>query len=263
MIATPPRGLLAHAPTTSELERLYEELAKIGAPSVGRHRPWRYRPESREALVALAGEMLRHDPRLLTILLQLFLLRWRDLNPLELRLQMARMRWPQALGVVLGFVRLATSDPELRHFADYLMAGWPRLGTGERFFFDAERPGSRTAERRLGRNLAPYAEWGFVGTERPIADAASKRTVGRYDARTRRAILLDLVKRRGAITLGDYLQAVDRSITRQQALADLRRSADLELVGRGRGARWRLREVAQGRGEGGGSAGGSGRGGAG
>lgn len=241
MTAQPARGLLAHAPTSAELERLYEELARIGAPSVGRHRPWRYRPHNREALVALAGDMLRYDPRLLTILLQLFLRGWRELNPLELREQMARMRWPQALGVVLGFARLATTEPELRHFVEYVTAGWPRLGGSERFFIDAERPGSRTAERRLGRNLSPYAEWGFVGTERPIADAATRRTVGRYDARTRRAILRDLAASRGAITLGEYLQAIDRTITRQQALADLRQSPELELVGRGRGARWRLR----------------------
>jgi hypothetical protein len=141
--------------------------------------------------------------------------------------------------VVLDFARLATADPELRRFADYVTADWPRLGTAERFFLDAERPGSRTAERRLGRNLQPYARWGFVGVERPIADLATKRTVGRYDARTRRTILRELAERRGVVTLAEYLAAVDHSITRQQALADLRTA--LVLEGHGRGARWRFR----------------------
>lgn len=233
-------GLLVHVPTQAELERLYHELARLGAPSIGRDRPWPYRPEGTEALLALAGEMLRHDARLLGILLQLFLEHWQELNPLELRRQMKTMRWPQALGVVLGFVRLATADAELRRFVAYVSSGWPRVGPGERFFFDADQPGSRMAERRLGRNLSPYAAWGFIGTERPVADAMTKRTVGRYDARTRRDILHALVERRASVTLGEYLTAVDHSVTRQQALADLRASPDLEVVGHGRGARWRL-----------------------
>lgn len=56
------KGLLEHPPTEDETERLYHELARIGAPSVGRPAEWPYRIESKEHLLALAGEMLRHDP---------------------------------------------------------------------------------------------------------------------------------------------------------------------------------------------------------
>lgn len=237
--APTPRGLLAHPPNERELERVYWELARIGAPSVGKRRPWRYRPAGREELVALAGDMLRYDPRLLSVLLQLFLERWEKLDPVELRRQMRRMRWPQALLVVFAFARLATTDAEVRHLVDYLSAGWPRVEPAERFFLDAERPGSRTAERRLGRNLGPYARWGFIGAERPTADAAAKTVIGRYDARTRRDILRALLERRGEVTLRDYLEAVEHAVTRQQALADLHGVPGLALVGHGRAARWR------------------------
>lgn len=235
------RGLVGHPPTQAELERLYYELARVGAPSVGRRRPWAYRPRTREDLVALAGEMLRYDPRLLTILLQLFLTRWDALNPVTVRRRMAEMRWPQALLVALAFVRLAASDPELKRFVDYLSAGWRPVQAAERFFFGADRPGSRLAARNLGRNLAPYARWGFIGTERPVADLATKRTVGAYDRQTRRQILRALASSRGEFGLADYLEAVDRSITRQQALSDLRSLTGLEPVGHGRGARWHRR----------------------
>ena len=73
-------GLLAHAPLPRELARLYHELARLGAPSVGERQPWRYRPKGREGLLALAGEMLRYDPRLLSILLQLLLEHWAALE---------------------------------------------------------------------------------------------------------------------------------------------------------------------------------------
>ncbi|MCC7538873.1 MAG: hypothetical protein IT379_21790 [Deltaproteobacteria bacterium] len=232
-------SLLVHAPTASELERLYHELAAIGAPSVGRRAPWPYRPRSAEQLVALATDMLRYDARLLGILVQLLVERWRGLHPTRLREELARCRWPQALLVALEFVRLASDDVELRHWCDYVSAGWLRVEPAERFFLDAERPGSRTHARKLGRNLAPYARWGFIATERPSADAFRKRPLGRYDARTRRDILADLVAapRSVGLSLAEYLDAVDGSISRQQALLDLR-AAGLRPSGTGPGARW-------------------------
>ena len=232
-------GLLRHAPTVHELERLYHELAKLGAPSVGRKRSWRYRPTTPEALLALAGEMLRYDPRLLSILLQFVVRHWQRLNPVTLRAQMRAMRWPQALLVVMEFAKLASSDPELKYFCDHVSAGLLRVDPAERFFLDAERPASRMAARNLGRNLGPYARWGFIGHERPTADAATKRTVGRYDARTRRQILAELIAASDGITLAEYLEAIDHAISRQQALLDLKAHPSLRVQGHGRGASWR------------------------
>lgn len=227
-----------HPPSEREIERLYYELAQRGGTSVGQKRPWPYRPDSFEALLVLASEMLRYDARLLSILVQLLLARWQDVNPVVLREQMRSMRWPQALLVVLAFAQEATDDPEFRYFAEYIAAGHKRIEPAERFFLDTERPGSRVAERRLGRNLAPYARWGFVASERPIADPVTKRALGRYDAQTRRNILRGLIERRSELTLADYLDAVDHAISRQQALADLRKSPELRPSGHGRGAKW-------------------------
>jgi hypothetical protein len=232
-------GLLAHPPTEAELERLYYELARAGAPSVGRKQAWPYRVTSREALVAIAGEMLRYDARLLSILLQYVLEHWRELNPTLVRVQMQSMRWPQALLVVLEFGKAATADPEFKYFADYVEAGHARVEPAERFFLGSERPGSRMAARGLGRNLRAYSRWGFIGTERPIVDSTSRRTVGRYDAATRRSILADLSAGAREFSLVEYLEAVDNAISRQQALLDLRSFDGLVLKGRGRGAKWR------------------------
>lgn len=231
-------GLLLHVPTEHEIERLYHELAQIGATSVGQKRRWPYRPSTPEALIVLAAEMLRYDARLLSILVQWFLARWRTLHPTQLREAMRSMRTPQSLLVALEFCKLATADDELVHFVDYVGAGWSRVSPSERLFIDAERPASRVALRRVGRNLAPYQRWGFIGTEKPIVDPKTKRTVGRYDARTRRQILHDLVERSDGFTLSDYLEAVDHAISRQQALVDLRGHPGLRLNGHGRGARW-------------------------
>jgi hypothetical protein len=235
-------GLLTHLPTQDELVRLYHELAKVGATSVGDARPWPYAPTSTEQLIALAGDMLRYDARLLSILVQWFSTHYRTLNPLRLRAEMRAMRSPQSLLVVLDFARLGSSDRELHWFADYVSAGIPRVEPVERFFLEVESPGSRRAARNLGRNLKPYARWGFVGQERPIVDPISKRTAGAYDADTRRLILDELSQRRSPFSISDYLDAVDHGITRQQALHDLKNARALEPVGKGRGAKWRRRK---------------------
>lgn len=237
---TNSRAGLLHAPTQDELERLYWELAQRGGTSVGRKRPWAYRIGSFEALLALAADMLRYDARLLSILVQLFLARWREMNPVLLRKELLSMRWPQSLLVALEFAKSATDDLEFRYFADYVAAGHSRVEPVERFFLDVERPGSRSGERRLGRNLAAYARWGFVGNERPIVDPVTKRAIGRYDARTRREILRGLIERHTELTLAEYLDAVDHAISRQQALADLRSCPELQPSGHGRGAKWRV-----------------------
>ncbi|RLB47202.1 MAG: hypothetical protein DRJ42_25940 [Deltaproteobacteria bacterium] len=236
------RGLLQHVPTQPDLERLYYELERIGAPSVGRRAPWPYEPATKEALAGLAGEMLRYDPRLLSVLLQLFLEGWMELNPLALRTVMQTMRWPQALLVVLEFARAATRDVELRYFADYLGAGFVRMSPAERFFLDAERPGSRMARRKSGRNFKAYARWGFIGTERPTANATSKRLVGSYDTTSRAWVRRQLADRRGPFKVSEYLDALDDAISRQQAYKDLRDDPEFVVEGRGRGARWRRKK---------------------
>ncbi len=139
---------------------------------------------------------------------------------------------------MLEFVRSTIRENELKYFLDYVSAGWPRIAPVEQFFLDGPKPGSRTAQRRLGRNLKAYARWGFVGTERPTVDPVTKRSVGGYDSRARRQIIRALASRRTDFSLADYLAAVDHTVSRQQALADLRASLDVELRGRGRGARW-------------------------
>jgi hypothetical protein len=241
------RSLLLHPPTQDELERMYHELAAKGAPAVGRKRPWPYDARGLEQLLVLAGEMLRHDARLLSILLELVLARWQSLDPQELRRQMTAMTSPQALLVVFEFARQASSEPELRYLVDYVAAGYRPVVPAQAFFLDAAVPGTRTHERRRGRSLTAYSKWGFLGTERPSTSATGKTRVGRYDAPTRRRIRHEIAAKRGAFTMRQYLAALDHGITRQRAYQDLHGDPDFELAGHGAGARWRLRGPATAR----------------
>jgi hypothetical protein len=214
---------------------MYWELSALGAPAGGEKRAWPYAPATREELVCLAADMVRYDARLLTVLVGWQA--WLSLNPLELRKGMRAMATPQALCVVLAFVRDATRDDELRRFADYVCGGWPRVEPVERFFFDVERPHTKLAERRMGRSLTQYSRWGFVATERPQADVTQKRTVGRYDVATRIDLLRRLAQRRGELRIAEYLAELDGAVSRHQAVLDAR-AAGLLQRGKKRGTHW-------------------------
>ncbi len=233
-------SLLARTPTPSDLARLYHELAQQGAPAVGRADEWSYDPQTHEELLALASEMLRYDPRLLSILVEHFLTSWERIDPRALRSALKATRLPQAFLVVGEFAREAAETAELRFMIDYLGAGYRPVSPAERFFYGVEHPGSRTAIRREGRNLVAYARWGFIGGERPTIDHATKQAVGRYDAATRGRIRRTLAERRGPFQLAEYMDALGHSISRQQAYADLAGDEGFAVEGRGRGARWAL-----------------------
>lgn len=238
MTARRARFVLRRAPTDADLERAYFELGKRGASAVGAQRPWPYAPRSDEELLVLISEIARHDARLLGIAVELVLLRWRSLHPVALREAMRASAWPQSLCVIVEFAREADRDPELGHWARHVLAGWPRVQPAVHYFVDDVRPGERAAARRGGRTLVPYARWGFLAVERPTIDPHQKTRLGRYDAATRRSILAALAeRRREGISLAEYLESIDHSISRQRALADLR-GAGLVPSGRGRGARW-------------------------
>lgn len=237
---------LVRVPTDDDLARMYFELGERGASATGARTEWPYAPANDEELVVLASQMARHDARLLGVLVELLIRRWRRLSPMVLRDSMRRTRFPQAFAVAVEFARDAEGDPELTLWARHVCHGWPRRVPPEHFFVDDVRPGTRLAERRRGRSLLPYSRWGFAGVERPTFDPHRKRSVGRYDPATRRRILDALVTEAGpeGVTLGRYLDAVDGSISRQQARSDLVR-AGLHPSARGPAARWTSRARAK------------------
>ncbi len=237
---TPTESL--HIPTEDDLARLYYELAQLGAPALGDKRAWTYCAQNKEDLIALASELSRYDARLMTILVQWLQKEWHTLNPLKLRHSMKTLRYPQTVCVVFTFLKMVTEDREFELLIDYVCASWTRVDPAERYFISGARPASHMAKRETNRNLSAYAHWGFIGTERPVANPINKAQVGRYDSFSRTRILLALAKERRSFALNDYLEALDGTISRQQALADLKRTDFLKLTGHGRGARWTLKK---------------------
>lgn len=226
-------------PTEDHLSRIYYELGKIGARAVGSQKKWPYHPKSKELLFALAAEWSRWDPRLLEIVVQYGLQRWKELKPQSLREAMTQMETPQTFGVMASFIQRALpEDKELHLFWDYVTAYFEPVE--EQFYFrDLYLPGSRLAERAARESLVEFKKWGFLGRERIIVDPTTKRCVGTWDQTSRQNILRRLLKQKGTIQISDYLEEIAHTISRQQALQDLK-LIGARQNGKGRGASWRL-----------------------
>lgn len=231
-MTTPP-------PTEKHLARLYFELGKIGARSVGKKNSWPYQVADKEALFALAAEWSRQDPRLLEIIVQYGLRHWQQLFGQRLRQEMHSMETPQTLCVVASFVQSAKpQDKECQIFWNYVTAGLQPVEP-QFYFRDLYLPGSRLARRAALESLQEFKSWGFLGRERIIVDPATKRGVGHWDQDARLHVLRRLLGAKKKIQISDYLEEIKQTISRQQALLDLK-ALKAKPVGQGRSAGWEM-----------------------
>lgn len=224
--------MIKSIPTIDHLNRLYYELAKIGARSVGANKAWPYNPATKEELIATACDMSRFDPRLLDILVEYFAAHWRGINPVRLRNFYKEMKCPQTVAVICEFLKNMISDPEVEFIAEYLSAGLLPMPL-QFYFHNLYSPGGHLARRATEEGLYEFKKWGFLACERPA-------NAGSLDKKSRLNILKRMVSLKKEIMLNDYLKAVQNSISRQQALADIKASGIVKPIGHGRGARWKI-----------------------
>lgn len=224
--------MLKQMPTEAHLSRMYYELARIGASCAGEKIDWPYEPENTEGLIALACDMSRFDPRLLGILVDYLSKHWAEINPAKLRQFYAKMKTRETVAVVGEFLLSNAKTKELQYFVSYLSAGL-RPVEMQFYFHNLYAIGGGLAERATEEGLYEYKKWGFLACERPGA-------VGSFDTASRKNILRRLFEKKGEISLKDYLNALKFSISRQQALLDIRSSGLAAPDGRGRGAKWKL-----------------------
>lgn len=233
------RESLFQKPTDSHLRRLYYELGKIGARSVGRKEKWPYRIEQPETLLALAADWTRHDPRLLEVMLQFALSGWQAWKPQEIREASKKMETPQTWGVIAGFVQAAKpEDMELGYFWEYVVRGLKPVAD-QYYFFDLYTIGGEFSRQATRESLQQFRDWGFFGKERIIIHPQTKEEVGHWGQNERLNILRRLFRKTPSLKVADYLREICHTVSRQQAIQDLRKVGG-HATGSGRGSVWVL-----------------------
>jgi len=211
----------------------------LGAPCAGERAEWPYSFGSAEELFCLAADLSRFDPRLITILARWLVLRIGNFNPAAIRLNFSRMDTPQTVAVIAEFLLGDRKlDKELRFFLKYLQTGLAPV-PHQLYFRNMYSPGGRLMERAVQSTLSEYKRWGFLAREAPVIDETTRMPSGRLDAVARRQVLKELIAHTGEVKLSKYIEALGGSISRQQALIDLRSMSGISCTGHGRGSRWR------------------------
>lgn len=221
----------------AEIPRLYHELAQLGAAAEGHWRRWRHGKLSPEALLALAADTSRQEPRLLWVLVDLLARRYDQFDPLRLRRAAEAARWPAALAVALEFARAARPSQELSDVADFICRRLPKA-RGEQFFLSARAFGGEQARRDAQELLAEYKRWGYLSREVPVAKELGAVGAGTMEPAERMNLLRRLAERQRSVTLRDYLTALRGRTSRRQAGRDLAEAPFLRRKGSTRGARY-------------------------
>jgi hypothetical protein len=226
------------APTTSHLARAYFELASHGARAIGAKKPWPYRPADLEELLVICAELSRYDPRLFDVIVELLYFRWRELNPLKLRFRLAVIPTPQAFLTALGFAASGARDAELNRMLTYVGQGFPPAPF-QLFFRSLYAVAGSNMERAASEPIREFYEWGFLARERPVIHAdGARKSLGSWGLPARRNVILRLIEKKGRLSMKDYLEALEHTISRQQALQDLKSVKGLTPSGSGRGSAW-------------------------
>ncbi len=224
--------------TEPEAARLYWELAQRGASSVGAKLAWNFEEPSEEDLLTLAVLQSRYDPRLLQILVDFFSRGKFQGNPVEFKESLANQKACALMAVIGEFVLQVTDSRRVQELMRYLATGARPVST-QLFFPGLYRLGGKKIAEAVERPLWGFKKWGFLAADPPISKEMDR--FYRYDLDSRRNLLKRLAKERARFRLKDYLDRIGRSISRQQALKDLKGTEWIQQRGTGKGSYYQLK----------------------
>lgn len=229
-------------PTEQHLSRLYYELALHGARSVGQKVAWPYKYSSKEELLLLASDLSRFDPRLLEVIVGWIFDQWQTFNPSLLRQLFFKMKMPQTFLVAANFLVNQISNPEYFYFYNYLSQNLNPVSPQLYFCQIYTNPAGSLMAKAVMENVQAYDDWGFLARERPTLMVGEQRILlGSWSIKARQRLLTQLSQSGTPFSVSDYLEKLEYSLTRQQALADLKSFSGLHLKGKGRGSVWHVR----------------------
>ncbi len=205
-----------------ETSRLYWELKKIGGFCSGEKYSWKYEKLSQEKLLVLAILQSRYEPQLMAILVDFFCKSSVLWNPLSFKTLLKQTEALHIAAVIGQMLMELPASEETKDFFRFLMVGVKPIST--QLFYRGIYPlGSKKMEEVVSRPLWAFKKWGFLAANPPLLKETilHKRTY-LFDQKSRLHILRELFREKKQIRLKDYLQATQVSISRQQALKDIR-----------------------------------------
>lgn len=222
-----------------ESARLYWELAKRGAFCVGEKLVWRYQKLAEGEFLCLALLQSRYDPTLLAVLIDYFTHESRDLHPISFKEILKKENALPVACMIGSFVQELTVDDRSKELFRYLALG-TRPVPYQLFYRGLYRIGGMKMAESAARPLWHFKRWGFLAADPPLLKGRFTKRLFLFDRQSRLQILRELAGSQGQFRLRDYLVRVGNSVSRQQALCDIRSFPKIRRLGKGKGTFYRL-----------------------
>lgn len=228
-------------PTSADLIKIYQELARLGARAVTDQNDSADTVVLREQedIFAEACKLSRYDPRLFHILIDYTYHNWMKLNPLRLRQLAEPYGASLEILVIFNFIQRARDEKELVFVYDYLARGF-KPASSELYFLGVHAPASHAMFKAATEPLQEFLDWGFLGREKPIvySESGERRELGHLSHIARINLASELIQNKKEFSIADYLEAIQYSVSRQQAIIDLKKCGRFRISGKGRGSHW-------------------------
>lgn len=221
---------------SKEVSRLYWELSHRGAFCTGKKFPWRFAGISLEGLLCLALGQSRYDPRLLAILVDFFRNEIASLDPIIFKQELRRLDLLTIMAVVCEWSGEYGVVSSVKERFEYWRAGVTPVPT-QLFYIGLYPIGGPKMAEAVNHSPWPFKKWGFLAVDPPwFKERLRSKRVYLYDSPGRIEILRELTQEQRRFRLKDYLKRLHFSVSRQQALQDLKTLPWVRRQGRGKGS---------------------------
>jgi hypothetical protein len=184
--------------------------------------------------LVLWSQWSRFDPRLAEMLVARLSASWASFNPIDVQEALRDAPWPAALGVLLEQVRIygLSQRAERKRYQSWLSCAMVSIlpARGELFFIGQRAFAGKLALADAEFSLRSYRRWGYFGREVLLNKASAREPSTAIAPRVRRRVLLQILRRKSAITVSDYMTALRGAVSRRQAQIDLK-NAGLSACG--------------------------------
>jgi hypothetical protein len=194
-----------------------------------------------EESLALWSQWSRIDPRLAEILVHHLSQNWKNISPVSLQIHIHKQPWPSALAALLEQCSELLQRDQRKHFETWKNCA--TFGTQkapfELFFFGTRGFAGSQAFSDANYSLKTFLKWGYFCRDR-LSNKAQARPKTCLTPRARRELLTELLRRKGRITVNDYIEALGGSVSRRQAELDLKNYPRIRADGKTRNRTYRL-----------------------
>ncbi len=190
----------------------------------------------------------RWDPRLHEQVIQHFAKHWKEISAINLNREAQQSFWPTTLALTLEILEyFFKTTRQLDSKNSKLFKNWKKLcitnitkAPEELYYIGLSSFAGTESKKDFYYSTRPFSKWGYLCRDLPLSKLTIESQVSLYATTSRRNILLSLFHHKKRITINDYLEALDHSVSKRQAERDLSSFKLVRRQGRTKGSSYIL-----------------------